>query len=80
MKRSVLGEAEVRHAFGVGAQAGAVGLVGGEAGEGDEREGDVVRALVRHPVADEIAAAARDDGEPAAGVVLEGVAPERVER
>src|SRR5215831_3309275 len=67
----VLGALEIGVAFGIGAQAGAVGLVGGKAVEGNQRHGDVVGALVRHPVAQEIAAAARDDFQPALGVGLE---------
>ena len=63
----------------VGADARPVGLVGGEALERDQREGDVVGALVRHPVADEVAAAARDDLDPALGVGLERAAPEGIE-
>src|SRR5262249_9932294 len=73
------GEVEVGHAFGVTAQPRAIGLIGGKALERDQREGDVVGALMRHPVADEVAAAARDDREPAFGIFLELRALERIE-
>src|SRR5262245_15218643 len=74
-----LGELEVGHALRVLAQARAVGLVRREAVERDEREGDVVGALVRHPVTDEIAAALRNDGHPVLGILLELVALEGFE-
>src|SRR5262249_10925255 len=41
--------------------------------------GDVVGAFVRHPIAEEISAALRDDGKPTPRVVFEGVALKRVE-
>src|SRR5262249_20850765 len=41
--------------------------------------GDVVGALMRHPIAEEISAALRNDGEPTSRVVFEGVALKRVE-
>src|SRR6202008_239239 len=57
----------------------AIGLIGGKAFERDQRKGDVVGALMRHPVADEIAAAARDDLEPVPRIFLELRALERIE-
>src|SRR5262245_46617925 len=51
-----LREREVLHALGVGAQAGAIALVVGEAGERDQSPADIVRALVRQEVADQVAA------------------------
>ena len=79
MKRFVLGEAEIGGAFRVGLQPRAIGLVGGQAVERDQPPGDVVGALVRQEVADEVAAAARDDATPVAGVFGERVALERID-
>ena len=79
MKRPSSREAEVRRAVRVGLEAGAIGLVGGEAFERDQRERDVVGALVRHEIAEQVAAAFRDDGLPAPGILLERVALERIE-
>src|SRR5262249_22649529 len=76
---ALLGALEIGAALGIGAQAGAIGLVGGEAVERNQRHGDVVGALVRHPVAQEIAAAARDDRQPALGIGLELGALEGIE-
>src|SRR5690242_19524385 len=75
----LLREIELGHAFLVLAQPRAIGLVGGQAFEGDQREGDVVGALVRHPIAQEIAAAARNNGLPALRILLELRALERIE-
>src|ERR1043166_175951 len=74
-----LREAEIFCSAGVGAQARPVGVIGGETVERDQRERDVVRAFVRQEIADEIAAAARNDGGPAARVFLERIALERIE-
>src|ERR1700733_9595561 len=74
-----LGKAEILHALFVGTEASAIFLVGREACEGNQRERDVVGAFMRHPVADEIAAASRDDGEPAFGILLEHPALERID-
>src|SRR3954453_21925945 len=60
----LLGEIEVGHAFAVGAQPRTVAFIGRETLERDQRERYVVGALVRHPVAEQVAAAFRDDGEP----------------
>src|SRR5438067_2110699 len=70
---------EVRHAFGILAQPRTIGLVGGETLEGDQRKGDVVGALMRHEIADQVAAAFRDDGEPALRIFLELRALEGIE-
>src|SRR5690606_34303408 len=74
-----LGALEVGAALGIGAQAGAVALVGREVLEADQAPGDVVRALAGQEVADQVAAAARDDLAPAARVVGEGGDLEGVE-
>jgi hypothetical protein len=75
----VLRELEVGAALGVGLEPRAVGLVVGEARERDEAVGDVVRAFVRQEVAEQFAAAARNDGEPAPRIGGEGLALERVD-
>src|SRR5882757_3174770 len=59
----LLGKVEIRHALGVTAKPGAIGFVGRQALERDQREGDVVGALMRHEIACEIAAASGNDGE-----------------
>jgi len=66
-----LGEGEILPRLRVGPKPGAVGLVGGEAGAGDQAPGDVVRALVRQEVADQVPAGARDEPAPVGGVGLE---------
>src|SRR5262249_48903704 len=78
-KLVLLGKIEIRHALGILPQPRAIGLVGGEALETDQREGDVVGALMRHEVADEVAAAFRDDAEPALRIFLELGALEGIE-
>src|SRR6266404_4605535 len=60
----LLGEIEIGHAFRVGAQPRPVAFIGGETLERYQRERDVVGALVWHPVAEQVAAAFRNDGEP----------------
>src|SRR3546814_100069 len=47
--------------------------------EGYQPEGDVVGALVRHPVAEQLPAAGRNDGQPVLRIGLEGGALERVD-
>src|ERR1700733_11599759 len=74
-----LGEIEIRHAFAVGAKPRPIGFIGRETFEGNQRRRDVVGALMRHPVADQIAAASGNDGQPAFGVFLEQRALERIE-
>src|SRR6266851_5629523 len=46
----LLGEVEIRHAVRIAAQPRPVGLVGGKALERDQRERDVVGALMRHEI------------------------------
>src|SRR5262249_37982383 len=72
-------EAEIRHALGITAQLRTIVFVGRQIFEGDQREGDVVGALMRHEIADQIAAAARDDFQPALGILLELGALERID-
>src|SRR5437763_668838 len=75
----LLGELEIRHALIVGAQPRPIGFVRRQTLERNQRVGNIVGSLVRHPVADEIAAASWDDVEPALGVCFEGFAAERIE-
>src|SRR5512138_1085150 len=65
------GEAVVLLAERVGGEAGAVGLVGGQALDRVDAVGGGGRALVRREVADELGAAARDRLAPVARVGLE---------
>src|SRR5262249_26859365 len=76
---SLLRKAEVGGAFAIGLEPRTVGFVGGEAIERNQRIGDVVGALMRHPIAEEIFAALRSDGETTPREVLEGVALKRIE-
>src|SRR5262249_988364 len=75
----LLRKAEVGRAFAIGLEPRTVGFVGGEAIERNQPIGDGVGAFMRHPVAEEIPAALRNDGEPTARVVLEGVALKWIE-
>src|SRR3982750_3655018 len=75
----LLGEVEVRHAFRILTQPGAIGLIRSQTLEGDQRKRDIVGALVRHEIADQLAAAFRDDGEPALRILLELRALEGIE-
>src|SRR5689334_5125032 len=58
----LLGEIAIGHALAVGAQQRPVVFIGSQTLERDQRERDGVGALRRHPVADQVAAAFRDDG------------------
>src|SRR3954447_14645984 len=75
----LLGGVEVRHALRILTQPGAIGFIRSQTLEGDQRKRDIVGALVRHEIADQIAAAVRDDGEPALRILLELRALERIE-
>src|SRR5262245_60285238 len=75
----LLRKAEVGRAFAIGLEPRTVGFVGGEAIERNQPIGDGVGAFMRHPIAEEISAALRDDGEPTPRVVFEGVALKRIE-
>src|SRR5882724_2684261 len=74
-----LGESKIRHALAVGAKPCPIAFVGCETFEGNQRERNVVGAFMRHPVADEIAAAFRNNGQPGFCVLLEHRALERIE-
>src|SRR5262249_35940899 len=76
---SLLRKAEVGGAFAIGLEPRTVGFVGGETIERNQPIGDVVGAFMRHPIAEEISAALRNDGEPTPRVVFEGIALKRVE-
>src|SRR6516165_11661412 len=75
----LLRKAEVGGAFAIGLEPRTVGFVGGEAIERNQPIGDVVGAFMRHPIAEEISPALRDDGEPTPRVVFEGVALKWIE-
>ena len=60
--------AKFARAVGIGLEARAVGLVGGEESKRDQAPGDRRWCLVRQEVADQVAAAARDDAAPVRGV------------
>src|SRR5438045_1246343 len=72
-------ESEILAPRGIGLEASAIGLVGGEAVEPDDSPGDVVRALVRQVIADDGPAAAWNDLQPAPCVRREGLALEGVD-
>jgi len=64
----LLRKAEVGSAIAIRLQAQPASLVGRQALERYQAVGDIVRALVWREIADEIAAASRNDREPAAGI------------
>src|SRR3546814_17980232 len=70
-KLLLLREAVVLAAEGIGGEARAVGLVGGQALDRVDAVGGGGEALVRREVADEVGAAARDRLAPVARVGLE---------
>src|SRR4051794_30218552 len=74
-----LGELEICGGLVVAAQSGAIALVVGKAAKRDQPEADVVGALMRHEIADQVAAAGRDDGEPLPRIILELRALERID-
>src|SRR5262245_21814134 len=74
-----LRECEILHALGVGAQPGAIALVVGETGEGNQSPADIVRALVRQEIADEMAAGAGDELAPALRVLAKSIQLRRVD-
>jgi len=74
-----LGKAEIGHPLVVGAQARTIRLVRSQALERDQPIGDVIRTLVRHPIADDLTAALRNDRQPAPCVLLELAALEGIE-
>lgn len=73
----LLCEVEIGDTFAIGFEPRTIGLIVREALKRDQSERDVVGALVRHPVAEQIAAALGNDREPALRVGLEKMAPER---
>ena len=70
---------EILASFGIGLEACAIRLVGGKTLECDQPPGHVVGSFVRKEIADEVAAAARNDPTPAFRVMSEGVALKRVD-
>src|SRR5690348_9980380 len=74
-----LRELEVPTPLRILAQAPLVELVGGQAVECDQAPADVVGALPRQEVADQFAAAARDDAPPGRRILPELVALGRID-
>src|ERR1700744_3413879 len=74
-----LSKTEIVQRRGIGTQPRAIRFVRREAIESDEAPRDVVRAFVRQEVADQMAAAARNDFAPRFGVLPERVALERID-
>jgi hypothetical protein len=74
-----LRESEVFARGGVFFQACTVGFVGGKRLELDEPPGNVIGSLVRKKIAEQMTAAARDDGTPVFSVRLERRALEWVD-
>src|SRR5262249_27278566 len=74
----VFREIEVGDALRVVVQPRAISLVGRKAFERDQRERNVVCSLMRHEIADQVASASRDNGEPALRILLELRALERI--
>src|SRR5260370_33476606 len=75
----LFGEVEVGQGRSVGAEPRAVILVSSETLERNQGERDVVGAFMRHPVADQIAAAIGNDGEPTPGIFFEHRPLERID-
>src|SRR6476469_573810 len=75
----LLGEIEVGHGLGITAKARAISFGSCEIFERNQRERDVVGTFMRHPVADEIAAAFRNDCKPSPRILLEHRALERIQ-
>ncbi|CAG9220651.1 hypothetical protein BCAR13_420124 [Paraburkholderia caribensis] len=70
---------EVFDRCGIGAQPRAIRFVSGEAVERNQAPRDVVRPFVRQEIAEQMAAAARNDVSPVLGVLPERVALERID-
>lgn len=75
----ILREVEIRNTLRIGFQPCAISLVIRQTFKRDQSERDVVGSLMRHPVAEQIASAFRNDGEPAPGIGFEQMALERIE-
>src|SRR6266536_2381155 len=76
---SLLRKTEIGGAFRIGLEPCAVGLVGGETIERDQPVGNVVGAFMRHPIAEEISTALRNDSKPMPRVFFEGITLKRIE-
>ncbi len=74
-----MGELEVGAAFRISFQACPIGFIRGQAVEADQAPRYVVRAFVRYEVAQQIAAAARNDTPPVFCVLAEGGALEGID-
>src|SRR5439155_23942816 len=73
------GERVIRASFRDGLQSRPGELVRREALARDQSPGDVVGALVRKEIADEVSATTRDDARPVLSILPESVALERVD-
>lgn len=74
-----LREAKIREPLPVSFQPGTIAFVVRQTRKRDQSERDVVGPLMRHPVAQQIAPAFGNDGEPALRVGFEQMLFERVE-
>jgi len=75
----LLSEVEISHPFVIRFQPRTVGFVIRKARKRDQSECDIVGSLMRHPVAEQIAAAFRNDREPFLRVSFEQMPLERIE-
>src|SRR4051794_12958912 len=73
------GETEIRRALRVHEQRCAIAFIGRETLERNQREGDVIGSLMRHPVAQEIAATPGNDRRPSLGICFEHPALEWID-
>src|SRR6185295_8669678 len=72
-----LSHREIGDRLGIGFQARSVGFIRGKAVKCDQAPRLEIRSFVREKVADEVAAAARDDASPIRGVLPETLFLER---
>ena len=68
-----LGHGEIGDGFLVGAEAGAVGLIGSKARKRDQAPSHIVHAVMREKGTDQLAAAAGNDAAPIFSVLFEAV-------
>src|SRR5262245_39974585 len=75
----LFGGSEIGERLTVSPQRQAIGFVGRQAVERDQSPGDVVRALVRQEVPQQVPAAAWDDASPVFGVLVERFLLKRID-
>lgn len=75
----LLREIEICNTLCIGLQPRAIGFILRQTGKRDQRERDVVGAFMGHPVAEQIASAFRNDGEPPLRVGFKHVPLKRIE-